>query len=63
MSVSLQRVKWYIWFLVYYVVRNPLKKKDASFIREGRDKKIVSRTSLAFVLWSIFSKRNSYRSK
>ena len=42
MSVSLQRVKWYIWSLVSYVVRNPLKKKgkDASFIREARDKKL-----------------------
>ena len=39
------------------------KGKDASSIREARDKKIVLRTSLAFVSWSIFSKRNSYRSK
>ena len=56
MSVSLKHVKWYIWSLVSYVVRNPLKKKgkDASFIREARDKKKLSYAQVWLLFREVF---------
>lgn len=51
MLVSLQRVKWYIWFLVSYVVRNPLKKREKTLPLFG--KHVIKKLSYAQV-WLLF---------